>query len=140
MMPTPAERHAALREAKLTAPVPVRVKVREPVEAKRRTPLAPVGRAAREKAGTDGAAFGPQSEACRTLPCAVCGVDGPSDPHHEPLRSLGGTDRDTVPLCRACHSRRHRSTAPAFWLTMDPEDVKFGVRAWMNRHRIHDLP
>lgn len=81
--------------------------------------------------------FGPQADCCRRLPCAACGKaptkEQPSDPHHEPPRSLGGTDKDTVPLCRACHELRGASTPEAFWsaVGLDPEDVKDGVRAYM---------
>ncbi len=74
--------------------------------------------------------FGEQAQWCRELPCCACkprsfatwseigpgalpaGTPGPwplrSDPHHEPSRGAGGTDKDTVPLCRRCHEERHR--------------------------------
>ena len=51
--------------------------------------------------------FGERAVAVREMPCWVCGIDGPSDPHHEPSRARGGTRRDMVPLCRRCHDARH---------------------------------
>jgi len=59
------------------------------------------------------AAFGEQAQRCRESPCCVCGAR-PSDPHHDPARSLGGLDRDTLPLCRPHHDERHRIGRPAF--------------------------
>lgn len=53
-------------------------------------------------------AFGEQADRCRSSRCLVCGV-GPCDPHHEPPRSRGGVDGDTVPLCRRHHEERHRA-------------------------------
>ena len=50
--------------------------------------------------------FGAQAQWCRTALCCVCNRT-PADPHHEPPRSVGGRDRDTVPLCRQCHDERH---------------------------------
>ena len=43
----------------------------------------------------------------RELSCCVCGKPGPSDAHHAPPkgRSGGGSDFETMPLCRACHGR-----------------------------------
>ncbi len=78
--------------------------------------------------------FGEQADLCRTLPCAVCigaaaearlvalvqadphGFFGfrQSDPHHEPPRSCGGKDGDTVPLCREHHDERHNIGRSAF--------------------------
>lgn len=78
--------------------------------------------------------FGEQADACRTLPCCVCwpgaaagtllsvasGRDDMrtrllvSDPHHEPPRSCGGKDGDTVPLCREHHDERHSIGRAAF--------------------------
>ncbi|HEY7770481.1 hypothetical protein, partial [Longimicrobium sp.] len=78
--------------------------------------------------------FGPQADACRSLPCIGCGQDAtpdcPTDPHHEPQDS---TDADTVPLCRACHTRRHAVGPVTFWaeLGVDPEEIKQAVRDWM---------
>jgi SWIM zinc finger len=78
-------------------------------------------------------AFGPQADACRALNCCVCGASAPSEPHHEPPRSVGGKDEDAVPLCRACHQRRHTVGFYSFWSAagIDPETAKDGVRAWM---------
>jgi hypothetical protein len=88
---------------------------------------APVKRENRKRAGERRAkAFGPQSRFCRTLPCCVCG-EVPSDPHHEPPRSVGGLDADTVPLCRKCHNRRHAQGAARFW-TVDWRAVRDELR------------
>lgn len=79
--------------------------------------------------------FGEQAALCRRLECCVCGKvhaeygrrlmsddEGSfwlfrkdvSDPHHEPPRSIGGKDGDTVPLCRAHHDERHSIGRAAF--------------------------
>lgn len=88
---------------------------RTPLRAKRpigrRTRLRPVNQ--RRRAERQAAAFGEQAERCRCAPCLVCKAI-PSDPHHEPTRARGGLDPDTVPLCRACHERRHRIGKAAF--------------------------
>lgn len=79
--------------------------------------------------------FGPQAEACRRLPCVSCGhvpaPDHPNDAHHEPPDS---TDRETVPLCRACHQRRHNVGEVTFWtdLQLHPADVQEAVRDYMH--------
>jgi hypothetical protein len=41
----------------------------------------------------------------RGLPCAVCGANPPSDPHHLPRRHGGKRthDREAIPACRVCH-------------------------------------
>lgn len=52
--------------------------------------------------------FAEQAAACRAMPCCISdGCDGAVAPHHEPPRSLGGRDRDTVPLCAKHHRQRH---------------------------------
>jgi hypothetical protein len=69
--------------------------------------------------------FGEQAQLCRRLPCCVCRrkywamtvstfitcpnvqADDMCHAHHEPPRSCGGKDRDTVPLCFAHHHERH---------------------------------
>ncbi len=51
--------------------------------------------------------FGPQADLCRRLPCGACGDEPahrPTDPHHHPSVARGGTDEDTGPLCRLCHT------------------------------------
>ena len=68
-------------------------------------------RAAKRKAEC----FGPQAQACRETSCCVLHCDAPAEPHHEPPRSLGGIDRDCVPLCREHHQRRHDTGAASFW-------------------------
>lgn len=65
-------------------------------------------------------AFGPQAKRCRELPCVVCQrmrkrQPNPTEAHHEPPRSRGGKDRDTVPLCGSHHRQRHRMGALRFW-------------------------
>lgn len=79
--------------------------------------------------------FGPQAEACRRLPCVACGheptPERPNDPHHEPPDT---TDAETVPLCRACHTRRHTVGEVKFWndLQLHPADVQDAVREYMH--------
>lgn len=51
--------------------------------------------------------FGPQADLCRQLPCCACGAKPPSEPDHVRSRGAGGTDEDTVPMCRTCHDLRH---------------------------------
>lgn len=41
------------------------------------------------------------------MPCAVCGLPGPSDAAHVVSRGAGGDRRVQVPLCRACHRLQH---------------------------------
>lgn len=38
--------------------------------------------------------------------CIVCG-DRPCDPDHEQQMGVKGPDCECVPLCRACHDRKH---------------------------------
>ena len=57
--------------------------------------------------------FGPQAALCRTFACVVC-WSGPVEVHHEPPRSCGGRDANTVPLCPACHRERHDIGLRAF--------------------------
>lgn len=64
--------------------------------------------------------FGPQAKRCRERPCCVCSAmrkaqPNPTEAHHEPPLSHGGTDRDTVPLCGSHHRQRHRMNAARFW-------------------------
>ncbi len=96
---------------------------------KRKTPLTAVGKLARSAmrrgkemrrrnvaraAKRHALCFGPQAELCRSSPCVACGWVGASDPHHEPPRSRGGVDQDTVALCRRCHEMRHTLGRAAF--------------------------
>ena len=71
----------------------------------RRTPLKQVNLA--RMAALNAAAFGPQADLCRSLPCCCCGAPPPSDPAHVRSRGAGGRDSDTVPLCRQCHTAQH---------------------------------
>lgn len=65
-----------------------------------------------------------QSERCRWWVCCVCALKRTPParfpewrhwaqhgwetvPHHEPPRSCGGRDRDTVPMCIEHHAERH---------------------------------
>jgi hypothetical protein len=98
----------------------------------RRTPLRQRGRKAPARFLED---FGPQARRCRTLPCAVCvwlkaTQTTPTEPHHEPPRSRGGTDRDTLPACAAHHQRRHAVGGRAFWaeVRLDPAAVIQAMR------------
>ena len=72
---------------------------------RRRTRLAPLNR--QRRARLMKRAFAEQAQLCRSMPCLVC-WHSPCDPHHEPPRSVGGRDCDTVPLCREHHDARHR--------------------------------
>lgn len=65
--------------------------------------------------------LGPESFApfVRNLPC-VCGEHGPpSDPHHEPPKSRGGSWKDVSPVKRCCHTTgpeaRHTVGPVTFW-------------------------
>jgi hypothetical protein len=83
--------------------------------------------------------FGEQAALCRMLPCRACwapacayhlvaarfasvvfetaiSTTGPAicEAHHEPPRSCGGKDADTVPLCTAHHRERHNIGRRAF--------------------------
>jgi hypothetical protein len=53
-----------------------------------------------------------------------------AEPHHEPSRGAGGTDRDTVGLCHVHHMERHR-VGPEFWgrYGLDVEQIKARLRA-----------
>jgi|TARA_Y100000310_G_scaffold255356_1_gene262762 hypothetical protein len=46
------------------------------------------------------------AERVRAMGCLVCGRS-PSDPHHEPPRSRGGSAKNLAPLCRKHHRQRH---------------------------------
>lgn len=77
----------------------------------RRTKLKPRGRKSAEKRKRD---FGERAIEIRAMPCLVCGTT-PSDPHHEPPRSLGGTAKDLMPLCRRHHNVRHQIGPTRFY-------------------------
>lgn len=77
----------------------------------RRTKLKAKGRRATEKHERD---FGDRAVEVRRMPCLVCGTT-PSDAHHEPPRSLGGTSKDLVPLCRRHHNVRHQIGPTRFY-------------------------
>lgn len=94
-------------------------------KALRRTPLRKRnrGRLARLRA----VQFGPQAALCRISPCLVPGcAASPCDPHHVITRARGGTDADTVPLCRFHH-------------TGGPESIHEMGRAWFERRHGVDV-
>lgn len=72
---------------------------------------------------------GEHMQEARRLDEAGCRPMHP-EPHHEPSRGAGGTDRDTVPLCHAHHMERHR-VGPEFWgrYGLDVEKIKARLRA-----------
>lgn len=117
----------ALASTPGTLPKPKK-REKKPKEPKPRKPL----KKRNEKRATSAHAedFAIQAAACRGMPCYACGAPGPSQPHHEPPRSVGGSDADTVPLCIACHARRHAVGARPFWseLGKTPEEAKAHVR------------
>jgi hypothetical protein len=83
--------------------------------------------------------FGPQAKLCHDMPCCVCleiGVKQRSrtEAHHEPPRSRGGIDTDTLPLCRDHHRRRHDKGAKTFWAEarIDPGVVTAYMRTLAN--------
>jgi 5-methylcytosine-specific restriction endonuclease McrA len=96
---------------------------RTPLKAKKR--LKPsgkwAGKSARERKALRKAerfrrTFGPDGFVrwLKAQPCEACG-DGPSEVHHEPPRSQGGTWVSTLPLCTVCHRLRHSTGVRTFW-------------------------
>lgn len=84
----------------------------------RKTALAKANKKRRAKAYRE--AFGRQAQLCWSMPCTVCVELGipqraRTEAHHEPPRSVGGRDGDTLPLCADHHRRRHDKGAPSFW-------------------------
>jgi hypothetical protein len=110
---------------------------------KRRTPIQRRSRVKRFNAERMGKrrmqTFGAQALLCRRLPCCACRrkfwdmtvstfitcpntqADDMCHAHHEPPRSCGGKDADTVPLCAAHHHERH----------------SIGVRSFEAKHNIN---
>ena len=70
----------------------------------RKTRLQKRGRKSAEKRKRD---FGEKAAWVRRMGCLVCGTM-PSDCHHDPPRSLGGSGESQVPLCRRHHNVRHQ--------------------------------
>lgn len=102
--------------------------------ARRRKPLPKLNR--RRAAQRRARDFGEQAEFVRTQPCCVCShmgwvQDSPTDVHHEPPRSCGGRDRDTLPLCRGCHRRRHE--IGTIWFSAIKLDWRDVVRRMRDR-------
>jgi len=50
----------------------------------------------------------------RSEPCAGCGAPPPSDPNHLKTRGAGGSDYETAPMCRVCHTEWH-AIGPRTW-------------------------
>lgn len=73
--------------------------------------------------------FGEQAERCRREPCACCGLRGQSQPHHWPTVAAGGTDRDTAPLCPACHDAFHLAGSPEAFLASHGCDLYAAIEA-----------
>ena len=99
----------------------------------KRSPLRQRGRQYQKRHAED---FGPQAERCRGMPCCACVAlrllqPGRTEAHHEPPRSTGGTDRDTLPLCGYHHRLRHSQGVDSFWRSvgLDPGQVLAHVRA-----------
>jgi hypothetical protein len=59
--------------------------------------------------------FGQKADWVRSLPCAACKRDGPSDPAHMRSRGAGGTSEHLVPLCRMCHIEQHTRGIKTFF-------------------------
>jgi hypothetical protein len=101
-------------------------------ELKRGTRIAPVNRKRkRERYERD---FGDKARWISTLPCLVCGKS-PSDPHHWPSRSRGGTSKDLTPLCRAHHDDFHAGPATfmAFYRVNLIDEADRYHAAWLKR-------
>ena len=71
-------------------------------------------------------------------PCVKCGRV-PTEAHHEPPRSRGGTWQDVSPLCHDCHTAgpgaRHRVGPDTFWtfgITREQANAAH-LEAWENR-------
>lgn len=83
--------------------------------------------------------FGKQAEYVRKLPCCVCGSEWDVVAHHEPKRSLGGKDEDTLPMCVVHHHVRHGplfDVKPAeFWAHygVNSDEVKAEIHEAMQR-------
>jgi len=62
----------------------------------------------------------------RSFPCHVCHYYK-STAHHEPINHRGmglkGSDRETIPLCRRCHTNRHTVGRRTFWYAWDLEQI-----------------
>lgn len=68
--------------------------------------------------------FGTPAVRIREMSCCNCGAPGPSDPHHEPLRSQGGTSADLAPVCRKCHNARHDAGSLAAFMEQGGVDLR----------------
>lgn len=79
--------------------------------------------------------FGDQAQLCRRSHCPACGA-WPCDPHHWPTRARGGTDRDCMPLCRACHTLVHTIGVYQFY-ARTRVDVVAEVRHFQSGGPVH---
>lgn len=139
-----------MKRTPLTRKTPLKAKagLRSTASLERRTPVKKrnAKRLARRRKVQDAA----QAEACRTSACCACLASLPKgstliearahgralvdagyrplnpQAHHEPPRSRGGVDADTVPLCALHHHERHTIGARPFWAKygLDPQQVK----------------
>lgn len=51
----------------------------------------------------------------RSQPCCVCNYRAPSEAHHHTKargRGQRGHDRETMPLCKVCHTAFHAASGP----------------------------
>jgi len=74
----------------------------------------------------------------QSLPCVSCGHT-PSEAHHDPPRSCGGTWLDVSPLCHDCHTlgpeSRHRAGRDTFWARVGLTREQANARTQMLWHR-----
>ena len=54
----------------------------------------------------------------RHLPCVVC-MNTEVDAHHYLTKGSGGSDLDTISLCRTCHTEAHKIGITTFQMTHD---------------------
>ncbi len=81
---------------------------------RRRSPVNPINRERRAKLYAK--QFGSHADLIRALPCAACGHEPPSHPHHVTTRGASGNAEQQIPLCapdprmgyEGCHEEVHR--------------------------------
>jgi hypothetical protein len=71
----------------------------------------------------------------RQLPCVACGKAAPSEAAHVRTATDGGIgvkpgDRYAVPLCAACHAKRHRIGELTFWSGLRIDPLNVALRLW----------
>ncbi len=69
----------------------------------------------------------PYLDYIRTTPCVVCGQ--PAEPHHLVTRARGGSDLETVPLCRVHHSEIHTVGRKQL-------EKKYHINLWREAHKL----